>query len=187
MDSPEIRDIITRAANGDADALTELLTRYQPPLYGYFLRATRHVHDAEDLLGEMAAKLIVALKKYDDRGRFENWLFRIAGNLVRDRGRKRQRRGVPISLAGTEEFPPIDPPADSAGAADGLIRTEQTGALQQALAELDDTTRGMLVGRYFEQISFRELAEQFDCPIGTVLARVHRAIKKLRTRLEELA
>jgi len=184
MDSPEIRDMIARAGRGDSAAMSELLSHYEKPLYGYFLRATRHVHDAEDLLSDLTTKLIVAIKDYDDRGRFENWLFRIAGNLVRDRGRKRQRRGVPVSLSGTEEFPPLDPASKPELALDGIIRTEQTHALHEALGELDETTRAMVVGRYFEQVSFRDLAEQFDCPIGTVLARVHRAIKKLRERLD---
>ena len=75
------------------------MRRYGPRLYGYFYRATGHHHDAEDLLGEMTLKLVRQLEKYDDRGRFEPWLFRIAANMVRDRIRRLKVRPRNVSLS----------------------------------------------------------------------------------------
>ena len=179
-------ELITLAGDGDPQAMTALLEHCHKPLFGYFLRATRNVHDAEDLLGEMTAKLLVSLKRYDDRGKFENWLFRIAANLLRDRGRKLKRRGVPLSLAGDGDENPIDPPAEAEPIENSIVRAEQRLALREALAQLDETTRELVVGRYFGFKSFRELAEDHGCPLGTVLARVHRGVKKLRGFLDDI-
>lgn len=152
-------------------------------MYGYFFRAVGNHHDAEDLLGEMMLRLVKELDKYDDRGRFEPWLFRVAANMVRDRIRRRKSRGLSISLSAEDSFgrtlaerlPGPEEPVESA-----LVAGEASEQLQRALGALDEKTREAILLRYFSQMSFKELAEFFQCPMGTVLARVHRGLKTLR-------
>ena len=99
MDPQQLPEIIADAKAGSAEAFDTLLKTYGPRLYGYFLRATGHHQDAEDLLGDMSLKLVRRLHSYDERGRFEPWLFRIAANMVRDRIRRLRSRPRAVSLS----------------------------------------------------------------------------------------
>ena len=187
MDANELRDAIIQAQAGEANGFDALLTTYKSRLYGFFLRATGKHHDAEDLLGEMILRLVRTLKHYDHKGRFEPWLFRIAANLVRDRFRRSKTRPEAISLSiGSEngrslagEIADVSPAVDR-----DILDEEISGRLREALSQLDETTREMVLLRYFGELSFKEIARQFDCPLGTALAKVHRGLKTLRTGLE---
>jgi len=183
MEPQRLRVSIASAQSGSAEGYEALFEEYGPRLYGYFFRAVGNDHDAEDLLGEMMLRLVKQLGKYDDRGRFEPWLFRVAANMVRDRIRRRKSRGPSISLSAednsgrsmADQLPGESEPVDAA-----MLAGEASGHLQRALSVLDDKTRETILLRYFSQMSFKELAEVFQCPIGTVLARVHRGLKALR-------
>lgn len=161
---------------------------YAPRLYGYFYRATRDHHEAEDLLGEMTLRLVKQLNKYDEQGRFEPWLFRIAANLVRDRIRRRKARPVTSSLsAGRQEGASLGDaiPAPAEHVEAGLIAEEQNRQLADALATLDDQTREMILLRHYGEMPFKDIAELYACPVGTALAKVHRGLKRLREVIGE--
>ena len=184
----ELSALIAAVRAGAEQGYRELLAAYGPRLYGYFLRATGSHHDAEDLLGELMVRLVRHLPGYEDRGRFEPWLFSIAANLVRDRIRRARTSPPGLSLEAEsddgaslgETIAGRDEPADAR-----LVRAEQQVELLAALDNLDEQSRQMVLLRHFGQLSFKEMAEIFDCPIGTVLAKVHRALKALRAILEQ--
>jgi len=188
MEPEMLRHMIASAQAGDAGGYEALLQRYGNRLYGYFLRATGRHHEAEDLLGELVLRLVRQLKKYDHRGRFEPWLFRIAANLVRDWLRRQRSRPQPASL----DFP------DAAGLARidrlvsggrapyaGLLAGEAAEQLAAALERLEEPTREVILLRHFGQLSFAEIAGILDCPLGTVLARGHRGLASLREVLSK--
>ena len=187
MDS-HMRSLIAAARAGQGEAYRGLLAAYAPRLYGYFYRATGSHHDAEDLLGDLMLRLVRRMGDYDDRGRFEPWLFSIAANLVRDRIRRSRSRPGMSSLESDDEeggslgdaLPGSDRPIET-----HMLQQELGQELSAALAMLEETSRQMVLLRHFAQLSFKEIAEIFKCPLGTVLARVHRAIKVLRTVMEK--
>jgi len=188
MQSAQLRAMVASAQAGSAEAYRALLSHYGPRLYGYFFRATGRHHDAEDLLGEMMLRLVSRLKSYDDRGRFEPWLFRIAANMVRDRIRRRRSGPVSVSLAGDDDISGPLPAwlADEGPAVVADIETAEAAArLQAALDKLDEKTRQMVLLRHFAEMSFKEIADVYDCPLGTVLARVHRGLRALRRLMGE--
>lgn len=183
MDPERLREVIASAQEGRAVGFEALLEAYGSRLYGYFLQACRDHHDAEDLLGEMSLRLVRRLKHYDEKGRFEPWLFRIAANLVRDRIRRRKVRPTTLSLSaeGSSGAALIDHLPDSARPVEaGLLGEEVAAALNEALDKLDPQTREMILLRHFGQMSYREVADVCECPVGTVLARVHRGLRALR-------
>jgi len=183
MDSQQLCDTIAGAQKGDAESYQKLLDAYGSRLYGYFYRATRRHHDAEDLLSELTLRLVRTLKSYDDRGRFEPWLFRIAANMVRDRIRRFKTKPTPASLSAENESGRslVDRlSADTPGVDAPLAATEASEALNEALDKLDVITRETILLRYFGQMSFKELAGLLGCPVGTVLARVHRGLHTMR-------
>jgi RNA polymerase sigma-70 factor (ECF subfamily) len=183
MDRKQLKASISAAQTGDAEGFRAILAAYGSRLYGYFYRTTRNHHDAEDLLGELSLKLVRRLGDYDDRGRFDQWLFRIAANMVRDRIRRAKAAPPAASLsAGSEDGKALGDSLPAAGrAVDAeLLAREASAELSEALDQLDEKTRQMILLRHFGQMSFKELAEMFECPMGTALARVHRGLAKLR-------
>jgi len=188
MDQQQLRQIIAAAKAGDAKGYEALLEAYAWRLYGYFLRATRSHHEAEDLLGELMLRLVRRLKSYDERGRFDQWLFRIAANMVRDRIRRIKAAPAVTSISSQEdqERPLSDRLAGPGEPVEaGLVAAETSDRLGQALDRLDDTTRQMVLLRHLGQMSFKDLAETFQCPLGTALARVHRGLRMLREYMGE--
>ena len=188
MDQQQLRETLAAAKAGQAEAFKALLEAYGHRLFGYFLRATRSHHEAEDLLGELLLRLVRQMKSYDERGRFDQWLFRIAANMVRDRIRRIRAAPRPISITGRDEeagplaerLPDQGPPVGT-----GLLAAEMGDQLQEALNKLDDSTRQMILLRHLGQLSFKELADYFQCPLGTALARVHRGMRLLREILSD--
>jgi len=186
MTSSELDNFIALAQQGKPDGLEWIMRQYSSRLYGYFLRSTGCIHEAEDLMSELWVRLLRTLGNYTHSGRFDQWLFRIAANLVRDRIRRKVSHGVTMSLdSGTKDGKSFDP-ADTGQSEpiEALKNVEACQAVQAALAKLDEKTREMILLRHFGEMSFAELAKEFDCPIGTVLARVHRGLQKLRQMLE---
>jgi len=189
MDSDRLRAIIRGARAGEDEAYREILSAYGPRLYGYFYRSTRSSHDAEDLLGEVMVRLVRRLPDYAERGRFEPWLFSIAANLLRDRIRRSSTRPALASLdaespGGAALGETVR--GDAAPVDAGLVGSENREAVNAALAKLDAQSRGMVLLRHFGQMSFKEIAEVFECPVGTALAKVHRALKAMRATLEKI-
>lgn len=183
MDPKELQATIASAQAGRGEAYQALLEAYWPRLYGYFVRAVGNHHDAEDLLGEMALKLVRQLKNYDDRGRFDPWLFRIAANMVRDcfRRKKVRPRKTSLSIEGADGRTMSDRLSGESAPPDAtLLLAEAAEGLREALDKLEPTTRQMILLRHFGEMSFKEIAAMFDCPIGTALARVHRGLQSLR-------
>ena len=183
MDPQRLRAVIASAQAGDPEAYRALLDAYGRRLYGYFLRATGKHHDAEDLLGELMLRLVARIGRYDHRGRFEPWMFRIAANMVRDRIRRIKASPAPASLSAESESGTTRAdqlPAEADEIETGLLAAEASAELHAALEKLDVTTRQMILLRHFGQMSFKEIAELFECPLGTALAKVHRGLRSLR-------
>lgn len=135
---------------------------------------------AEEITQSVFVTLASKLRKdgYTELGRFEPWLFRVTMNRVRDEARRAKRQARPYdpgtiaTMSGAAEESP-------AGADAGEL-----AALRDAMATLGDADREIIELRHHGQMSFKEIADLLGSPLGTVLARHHRALKKLRGVLE---
>lgn len=173
---------------GRAEAFGWLIKAYGPRLYGYFLRRSGSAAEAQELLQELYLRLVKGIKGYRHEGHFESWLFRIAANLARDRVRRRQRRPTTVSLSGGsngEDGPGARLVADELSPDEQASRREQMGAIGEALEQLGQLDREIILLRHYGGLSFREIAEHFDIPLGTALAKVHRGLKQVRKIIEE--
>ena len=188
MGSEPLTDTIRQCQQGQADAFTWLLHDYGPRLYGYFVRMTGSTAEAEDLLQEIFLKLLQRIKSYRHEGRFEPWLFRIAANMLRDRGRKRQRHSRALAR-GAEPGNLLHTAADStderADPGRNLEVAEDIDLMQKALGELPELDREIILLRFYSGISFKDIADQFQIPMGTAIAKVHRGLKKLKRIMAE--
>src|SRR3954447_3337571 len=157
-----------------AGGLHALIDAHYEALYRYAYRLTGSSADAEDLTQETFEKAFARLAQLREPDRAKAWLFRILRNLYLHKVRDEKRhRVVPLDAVGdlvgrdgAPEMPEIDP-----------------AKLQQALNELDESFRTPIILFYFEEFSYRDIAEQMELPIGTVMSRLARAKAYLRNRL----
>ena len=167
---------MVRVQAGDEGALAALMDRYQGPLYGFL---NRRVGDAaaDDLFQESWLRVVRARDRFDPRRRFSTWIFQIANNLCRDRGRRRAVEARHLeSLAQSQRDEPAraaPPPVE--------LRLD----MRRRLDALPDRLREVLVLRYYQQLPERDIAEILGIPRGTVKSRLHAAVKALRAEEED--
>lgn len=187
MDARAIADLLVQCQKGDKASWDVLVEAYWHRLYGYALRATSNPELAQDLVQETFLRIVQRLGKYDDQGKFEAWLFRILVNLVRDHGRSLSRHPMQSTVIESDgERVEMTDELSGKGPMpfDPLHKNEEIGALQGALRKLPEGDRQILILRHFADMPFKDIARTLNCPIGTVLARAHRALGKIRSLME---
>ncbi|MCH7571862.1 MAG: RNA polymerase sigma factor [Planctomycetes bacterium] len=168
------------AAGGDEDAWRTIVESYSGRVFGLIRSQCGNADLAEEITQSVFCTMAEKIVGYTESGRFESWLFRIAINRLRDEMRRRKRHARPveeeklIGMAGAIE---VEPDGDDA-------RRQDTGALREAMAQLPEADQRIVYLRHYGELSFRQIADILDQPLGTVLARQHRALKKLRDLLE---
>ena len=150
-----------------------LVAEYYSPLYRYGYRLSGRAGDADDLTQETFCVAQVQLRHLRDPGRVKQWLYSILRNCYLQRVRHDQRQKL-VSVEGLDEI------AEAAPEALPEVSSEE---LQTALNELPELFRTPVILYYFEEFSYREIAEQMELPIGTVMSRLARAKAHLRQRL----
>lgn len=159
-------ELVRRLAEGDEEALQELLQRYERPLSHFIYRHTGG-RDVEDLYQETWLRVVREAYRFDSQRRFSTWLFQIAVNLCRDRHRRLSHREAVGS--------PVDVPGPDAGFGDVEARVD----LERLLQHLPEVQREVLILRYYHDYSEADVAEIVGCPKGTVKSRLHQALARL--------
>lgn len=172
--------LVRAAQAGDGAAWTSLVEEYGPRVFALARSRLGDADAAEEVTQSVFATIAIKLRDgaYAEHGRFESWLFRIAMNRVRDRVRslKRSRNEVRLRRAARDEA--VLPETH-----DGLPDIE-TARLREVLEDLSKADREIVDLRYHAGLSFKQMAELLGEPIGTLLARHHRALRKIRSKLE---
>lgn len=167
------------AATSETPSPRDLVAAYGPRIFGLHVRLIGRRDVAEDLTQETLLRALGGLASYRPEGKFQAWIFRIALNVARDWIRRRPREPV----TGTDPEPDGPPAGRSAAAPDrpeaALEERERAARVEAALARLPVPDREVLLMRYYGDLAFKDIAEATGEPLGTVLARAHRALKKL--------
>lgn len=186
MDYERIEDILTGAANGDATAWRRLIDAYSGRIFGMIFRQCQDRELAEEITQLTFVKIVNKLPDYHERGKFEPWMFRIAMNGFRDEMRRRKRQAIPVAW---HETPPESISYEGSAIREDeqpsfrIETAEQMSALREAVASLSEADQEVIHLRYTAGLGFQEIANTLGQPLGTVLARGHRALKKLREKL----
>lgn len=173
--SNDLARIITGCQDGDAKCFAQIVDMYASRCYGYFYRLTGNNDISDELLSELFVKLVEKIGSYKG-GSFEGWLFKIASNIFHDHLRSKHRRKKLLEVQVTKFESGTIEPKQSNG--------ELTDKLQIQLGRLDEDTRELIMLRFYSQLSFKEIAKIRSEPMGTTLAKTHRALKKLRQYME---
>jgi len=183
--------LVAAHLHGDATAFRELVQRYGDGVLGYLFRMTGNRDQAEDLFQETFKK--VHEKAHTFRGqRFKSWLFTIATRVAIDSARRRKRRPVLTVVSGAdcdEDHPSsLDTLAaceDAADPAEEMVKAEQKEHVRRAIESLPARQRATLVLAYYQQLSYREVADVMGCSIGTVKTQMSRALATLARKLPD--
>jgi RNA polymerase sigma-70 factor (ECF subfamily) len=174
--------------DGGENAMTQLVGRYERPLYRFLLRMTRDATLAEDLFQETFLRLYRYRSSFDDREPFKPYLFRIAVNVVRD---ARSRRTPASSLdaplpGGAQDGASLLDRVPQSGAPPGedAERNEKRTQVREAIAGLPDEEQEVVNLRVFEGLSFLQIAEATNVPVSTAKSRMRYALRRLRPVLE---
>jgi RNA polymerase sigma-70 factor (ECF subfamily) len=188
VDSTGLDELLRRARRREPEALCKLVEIYNGRVFGLLYRLTGSRDAAEDLLQETFLRVVRVIGQYEHVGKFESWLFRIAANLARDRARRLVRHGEasPANENSLSAVPRISGRADDGrDPAEQLVHREAGQQLEACLARLSAAEREIILLRHYSELSFREIAELLGIPLGTALARAHRALQRLRAELAD--
>ena len=172
---------------GDTAAMETLFLRYRQSVYSWLLRMTGDAAEAEDIYQDVWLKVIRHAADYRS-GSFRAWLWQIVRNKATDRMRKMSPSLIldsPISAEGEGEETIVDQLSDDR-AADALMQIEEVERQRvvcEAIEALPMAQREVVLLRINGELSFKEIADMLATPIGTVLARMHKAVKSLKDTL----
>ncbi len=160
-------ELYRRFKNGDERAFEALYKRLSGGLFNYCVRLLGDWHSAEDVLVETFVKL--AKSNLNDQGNLKAWMYRVATNACYSLFRKRKTELKYLESAYRAYADDRTP---------GFVREM---AVQKLLSALPEHQRMVVILRFYEKMTLKEIAEVLCCPLGTVKSRMHQALRKLRS------
>ncbi len=170
-------NLVTKAKGGDQKAYADLMHRYKDSIYFMALKMVNNKEDAMDLTVETFAKAFEKLDKYQPEFAFSTWLFRVGTNNCIDFIRKKKLNTTSISgmVDDDGDERPLQIKSDTLNPEEASMKKEQAQTLKVLIDGLPQRYRNLIVLRYFDELSYEEIAEQLDLPLGTVKAQLFRA------------
>ena len=180
MNSSEDNQLMLQIRSGDVDKLSILFDRHHVPLYNFFLRMTGIKEISEDMVQDVFLRMLKYRHTYRGDGKFSNWMFHIARNVQFDYFKKKQREDY-------QNSDKLELISDNPTPGEAAEQRQNSELIHSALMKLAVEKREVLVLSRFQSKKYEEIAEILGCKVGTIKARVHRAIKDLRDIYFELS
>ncbi|HOQ05513.1 MAG TPA: sigma-70 family RNA polymerase sigma factor [Anaerohalosphaeraceae bacterium] len=175
-------ELLQRYRQGDEKAFEEIVNRYKNPLYAFLRRFVNRQDIVEDIFQETFLQLYSSRDSFDAERPLRPWLFTIAANKAKDALRKIQRQSSmsmgTLADAGDlslDEVVNILTSYETTPEAE-ISEEETARRVRQIISEMPENLRGILILAYFEQFSYKHMAEILSIPIGTVKSRLHTAV-----------
>jgi len=181
---PSDEDLIERFQNGDVYAFDLIVKRYKNQLLNFVYRFLGNAEEAEDLVQETFLRVYRNRKAYQKVAKFSTWIYTIAGNLAKTELRKRKRRKFfSISDLGYNEkdYDISDEAYNPEKDVDSRMKEE---IIHREITELSPKFREVILLRDVQQLSYEEISQIVDIPLGTVKSRVNRGRLKLQEKLK---
>jgi RNA polymerase sigma factor (sigma-70 family) len=168
--------LVQRATSGDQRAFAELMDRYRDAIYYMLLKMVNNASDAEDLTIEAFGKAFKNITQYAPNYAFSTWLFKIATNNCIDFIRKKKANHVSLDHNDEEhEKASMDIQAPVMDPEESLINEQKIKLMRTVVSKLKPRYRKLIELRYFNELSYEEIAVELELPIGTVKAQLFRA------------
>ncbi|MDR2772877.1 MAG: sigma-70 family RNA polymerase sigma factor [Elusimicrobiota bacterium] len=188
MNMKQLKDaqLVVLFKNGDAKAFEELVLRYQAHIYTYILSLTKNPDSASDLTQDLFIKVYKNLSKYNEENKLKNWIFTLARNIVMDHFRKHNKRFIPLENTAEDEFSIINIlPDGSPKPLETAIENYKKEMVNSAIGKLSQDEQELI--HLKDSFTFQEIADMQKKPIGTLLSKFNRSLKKIRKILSETA
>lgn len=181
----EDKDLIKQALAGSQDAYKRLMRKYHNAIFHLIVRMIGYRSEAEDLTQEAFIKAFNALGTFNDEFAFSTWLYKIATNNCIDHLRKRKIRTFSIDKPvpthdGDVQY---EIPDSSYRPDTGILESQQTRIIQEAIDALPAKYRRVIVMRHQQEMSYEDIAAELQLPLGTVKAHIFRAREMLNRQL----
>lgn len=173
------QEVVARCLSGDRDAFAILVERYGGRVYNVALRIVGDPDAASDCAQEALVRAYKSLHRYDPTLPFGPWVLKIAVNASRTHLRTWHAHEDPAG----DDLPDSAEPTE-AGPEPIAVRREEVAEVLEAMAELPPAYRAALVLRHIQELSYQEVADALELPMGTVKTHLHRARAALRARME---
>lgn len=167
-------ELVSRSLDGDRDAFATLVLRYRTLVIGVAYRICGNASLAEDIAQETFIRVWAKLTTFRPEGSFKGWLCRIAANLTIDALRRQKP---------TTDIEEISAVASDKEPEPAVLSSEQAVAVRSALLRLPVQSRTILVLREYENLSYQEMSDVLDIPLGTVKSRLSDARRRLKAEL----
>ncbi|MCQ2374402.1 MAG: sigma-70 family RNA polymerase sigma factor [Salinivirgaceae bacterium] len=173
--------LVQQAQSGDQTAFTKLMSRYKDTIHFMTLKLVHNETDAEDLTMESISRAFCNIHLYSPEYAFSTWLFRIATNNAIDYLRRQKVRKLNIAEPHKDEIDGenIDPVTNVAGdmltPEETLVSEQRKRALREMVSKLKPKYAQLVELRYFQELSYEEISEELQLPLGTVKAQLSRA------------
>ena len=179
-------ELVNLYENGNDNAFDELLQRHQNYVYSYILFLVKEEEQTDDIFQETFTRAIIAIRshKYQTTGKFSAWLIRIAHNLIIDSSRETESGKLIIQ----ENFTPsiLNDIRLSEGAVEtSIIEEQKSDQIRKMLDYLPEVQREVIILRFYEDLSFKEIAEKTGVSTNTSLGRMRYALINLRKMIQE--
>jgi len=182
------KQLVARVQKGDKRAFDMLVLKYQYKVHAIVSRYIRDFDEVNDVVQEAFIKAYRALAKFRGESAFYTWLYRIAVNTAKNYLVARNRRppASDVDAADADYYEGSDRLRDNASPENLLYRDELEAIVDQSIRDLPEDLRTAVTLREFEGLSYEEIAEVMDCPVGTVRSRIFRARESIDEKVKSL-
>ena len=182
--APSDEQLVAAVQAGDASAFGVLVDRWERKIKGAIYRVLGSDEEASDLAQEAFLKAYRGLGRFKREAQFSSWLYQIALNLCRDRLRRQRTRQL-VSFEALAERGALRPSVAGPSAHELVEARDLSRLVAEAVAELPEEHREVIVLKEYQELTFLEVAEILELPVSTVKTRLYRGLGLLRRHLEQ--
>jgi RNA polymerase sigma-70 factor (ECF subfamily) len=180
--------LVDEARKGSQQAYAELMEKYRESIYFMMLKMVKNPDDAEDLTIEAFGKAFSRIDQYSPNFAFSTWLFKIASNNSIDFIRKKRIKLTSMDTGYSNnngEAIQIDAKANTRDPEEHIIHNQKVAHMRMLVSKLKPRYKVLIEKRYFEELSYEEIADELNLPLGTVKAQLFRARDFLANMMEK--
>ena len=181
------QQLVAKVQKGDSRAFDMLVLKYQHKIFALIGRYVRDADEVQDVAQEAFIKAYRALPRFRGDSAFYTWLYRIAINTAKNHLVSRSRRppGSDVEIEDAEHYEAGGALRDIENPENALFGAELKAVVERAISSLPDDLRTAVTLREFDGLSYEDIAEIMDCPVGTVRSRIFRAREAIDVQVKQ--